>query len=522
MVIVMAVTMAALIARPTLAQPPPPEPPQGGDGTPPPAAYAPGEILVRFRPDVNQLNAQNLLAAQDLQILSSIRPIGVLKVAVQTGREMDAIATLRSNPNVLYAEPNYIAYALETTPNDPSYGLQWGLSKIKAPSAWDITTGTSEVIIAIVDTGIDLEHPDLNCPGKLLSGYDFYNNDSNPDDDHGHGTHVAGIAAACTNNATGVAGLAWGARLMPVKVLSSGGTGTYEQVAAGIIYATDHGADIINLSLGGSAGSDTLFNAVQYAHSRGRLVVAATGNNAGPVLYPAAYAAAMAVAATTSTDQRAWFSNYGPETDIAAPGVSIYSTFPGSYGYLDGTSMATPFVSGLAALIWSFNPDLPRDQVRGVIESSADDLGTPGKDDYFGYGRINAWRALNSLIDLQTSPGQITFLIDDDGDLAPADSVAVQVSAAVSEPITWTATISPAVIWLEITPPASGSVSASSPGSFSVAVTSPPASYGTHLTTVVVTGTNHSGLTVGWTSTQVRIIYLPDIYEYRFPLIFKN
>jgi thermitase len=522
--LVISLAIAITMGLPVSAQPPLPQQPSPPDRDRELVLeYAPGEILVKFKSGVNQLDVQNLLAAQGTQILGAIQPIGVLKVAVRSGQEMDMIASLRGNPNVLYAEPNYIAYALETTPNDPGYGAQWGLSKIEAPGAWDIITGTSDVIIAIVDTGIDLDHPDLSCSGKLMSGYNFVSPGSSPDDDHypGHGTHVAGIAAACTNNATGVAGLAWGARLMPVKVLDSSGYGTYDQVAAGIVYATDQGADIINLSLGGSAGSSTLSDAVQYANSRGRLVVAATGNTYGSVLYPAAYPAAMAVAATTSSDQHAPFSNYGPETDIAAPGVSIYSTLPGSYGSLDGTSMATPYVSGLAALIWSLDPDLPRDQVRDVIESSAEDLGTPGRDDLFGYGRINAWQALVSLVNLETSPAQVSFLIDDDsGPLPP--TAAVQVTTASAEPITWTTSISPSVTWLAVLPPASGSVSAAASDSFTLVVPTHPSTYGTFDTTVIVTGATASGAVVGWATAQVRITYLSELYEYRFPIILKN
>ncbi len=493
--------------------------------------FVPGEILVKFKPTVGQLSAQRALEARSLQVSGAIQSIGVLKVTVESGRELETIAALRQNPNVLYAEPNYIAYALDTIPNDSGYGSQWGLPKIKAPAAWDITTGGSDVTIAVVDTGIDLDHPDLNCSGKLTSGWDFINNDATPDDDHGHGSHVAGIAAACTNNSTGVAGVAWGARLMPVKVLDAYGIGSYGQVASGITYAVDHGADVINLSLGGSESSTSLADAIQYAYDHSVLVVSAAGNCAqggsqcgyltNPLIYPAAYPTTLAVAATDFSDNWANFSEYHPYVDVAAPGVSIYSTWKnGGYNWLSGTSMATPYVAGLAALIWSLDPSLTRDQVRAIIQSTADDVWTSGKDDYTGYGRINARQALESLANLQISPEQIGFLVDDDSGPFPASKV-IEITTTSHDAINWTASVSPSVSWLSVAPPASGTVSAASAASFTL-VASRPAAYGTHTTTVTVTGTTASGGTVGPEIIQVHISYLSDLYEYRFPIIFKN
>jgi thermitase len=501
--------------------------------SPPPTSgrFVPGEILVKFKPSVGQLSAQRALEARNLQVSGNIQSIGVLKVAVESGQELETIAALRQNPNVLYAEPNYIAYAFDTVPDDPRYGIQWGLPQIKAPAAWDITTGGSDVTIAVVDTGIDLDHEDLSCSGKLTSGWDFVNNDATPDDDYGHGSHVAGIAAACTNNSIGVAGVAWGVRLMPVKVLDANGIGSYEEVANGITYAVDHGADIINLSLGGSETSVTLADAVQYAYDHGVLIVSAAGNCAqggsqcgylsNPLMYPAAYPTTLAVAATDSSDNPAYFSEHHPYVDVAAPGVSIYSTWKdGGYYWLQGTSMATPYVAGLAALIWSFNPGLTHDQVRAIIQSTADDVWTLGKDDYTGYGRINARRALESLINLQTSPDQIGFLVDDDSGPFPA-SQGILITTTSPNVINWAASISPPVSWLSVAPPASGTVSAASAASFTL-VASRPAAYGTYTTQVFVTGTTSSGGTIGPEIIQLRINYVPDLYEYRFPAIFKN
>ena len=310
------------------------------------------------------------------------------------------------------------------SPNDPDYSQQWALSKINAPAAWNVTTGTVAITIAIVDTGIDLGHPDLATkiwtnPGEIpanglddddngkvddVHGWHFFSpgEDAFIQDDHGHGTHVAGIAAATTDNGIGVAGVAWGARVMSVKVLDSGGIGSYSSIAAGIVYAADEGAKIINLSLGGAPSSPTLCQAATYATAAGALVVAATGNTGGPVLYPAACDHVLAVAATDRADQRADFSNLGPQVDLAAPGVDIYSTWYQSglqaSGYFtkSGTSMATPQVAGVAALVWSRWPTWTPDQVAQRLLDTALDLGEPGWDVYSGWGRLDAANAVTA------------------------------------------------------------------------------------------------------------------------------
>jgi len=300
-------------------------------------------------------------------------------------------------------------------PNDTYYAShQWSLQKINAHRAWTITTGSDDITIAIVDTGVDLDHPDLQA--KIVPGYDFVNHDNDPSDDHGHGSHVAGIAAAATDNGLGVAGISWGARIMPVKVLDSAGEGFTDDVAQGVIWATEHGARIINLSLGDEEPLPVLRDATAYAHERGALIVAAAGNCAAggyncsginPIISPAAYPHIIAVAATTKSDGHASFSEYHPYVDVAAPGVGIYSTFwDDTYGHSQGTSSATPHVAGLAALIWSVKPGLSNEQVRDIIEATAIDLGTPGKDDFFGYGRIDAYAALLRACSASLAPAE--------------------------------------------------------------------------------------------------------------------
>jgi len=318
---------------------------------------------------------------------------------------MPAIRATETTTTTLYLPLVMRDYTLTVFPSDPAYdgGDQWGLDKIEGPKAWGITTGSSQVIVAVIDSGVDLDHPDLQ--DKIVAGWDFVNNNAYPDDDYSHGTHVAGIAAAMTDNNLGVAGVSWGARIMPLKVLNSGGSGSMADVIDGMRYAADHGAQILNLSLGGPDGSQALQDAVDYARNKGAVVIAAAGNCGSgctingqyyynPDMYPASCQNVVGVGATTSTDDWASFSEHNTSVDVSAPGTSIYSTIPNGYGYKDGTSMATPFVSGLAALILSKWPDYTPLQVETALFNNADDLGDAGWDEYFGHGRINAYLSL--------------------------------------------------------------------------------------------------------------------------------
>jgi subtilisin family serine protease len=311
-------------------------------------------------------------------------------------------------------------YASKRLPNDPLYPQQWAYAHINAPQAWYTTVGDGGPIVAVLDTGVDLTHPDLAA--NLVPGATFVSaNDncpappSSPSDDNGHGTHVAGIVAAVGDNGVGVAGMNWHARLMPVKVLDCKGSGGSLEVAEGIRYAVDHGARVINMSLGMSCPQDSkeqcppglLTDAVAYAVSKGVVVVAASGNlgsgaTPGAAFWPAAYPGVIGVGATDSSDKVTSFSNYGYFVDVVAPGYSILSTYPRSlnavgYAYESGTSMSTPFVSGLAALLLSVNPSLSTTDVTNDILLSARDLGTPGWDPAYGYGLIDAGAALRRL-----------------------------------------------------------------------------------------------------------------------------
>lgn len=316
----------------------------------------------------------------------------------------------RHQAGVRYIEKDALVFAA-FTPNDPAYNnpsLVYGPQYINAPTAWDYTLGSPDIIIAIVDTGVDATHEEF--VGRTVSGWDFVSNDPDPSDDHGHGTHVAGIAAAGTNNGVGIAGIAGQSRLMAVKVLNASGVGYLSDVGAGIRWAVDHGARVINLSLGGSVDGTAMRDAVAYAVAQGAIVVAAAGNEAtADPRYPSSYDNVIAVGAITYQWQRWSLSNYGVNVDVMAPGSTVYSTYwqsgqTNSYRFMNGTSMAAPHVSGLVALMLSLNPSLTSEQVRSYLEATATDMGDPGPDLYHGYGLVNAGAAVQALLPPTSTP----------------------------------------------------------------------------------------------------------------------
>jgi subtilisin family serine protease len=397
------------------------------EGAPPPKLHrsarvtAPSELLVKFRSGVNKHQA---VASQGDAVAASVGD-GVVVVRPGPGELLDAkLQAYRARPDVLYAEPNYIIHIDGVgVPNDPGYAQQWGLSSINAVGGWSTYPGSFGVgggaTIAIVDTGVDVAHPDL--ASHVLPGADCTSGtcvSGTGQDDNGHGTHVAGIAAALTNDSIGGAGVAFSSGILPVKVLDSSGSGSYAAVAAGILWAASHGARAINLSLAGPASSTTLCNAVATAVAAGVVVVAAAGNDGSSApSYPAACTGAIGVAANASDGSSAGFSNYGsPDVALSAPGVGIYSTYwPQPYTTLDGTSMAAPFVTGLSALLVGQAPTRTPAEVERILAQTADKVGASlyaapfvyGADPYgictctwhplYGYGQINAANALASI-----------------------------------------------------------------------------------------------------------------------------
>ncbi len=374
--------------------------------------YLPNEILVRFLPSAGdaQTATEACFANDQANPALSIESIGATLLQLNGISVSEAIARAKACPQIRFAEPNYRLYAADTFPNDPYWGNQYGLIAIHAPQGWDLDTGSAAVTIAVLDTGVDLTHPDL--AGKIVAGYDFVNNDALPQDDNGHGTHVAGIAAAAGNNGAGIAGVSWGARIMPVKVLNASANGSFANVAAGVVWATDHGANIINLSLGGSSDSVIFHDAIDYAYAHGVMLIAASGNSGNNfVLYPARYANVMAVGATDSNNALAPFSNYGAEIDVVAPGVDIFSAWlGGNYQNDSGTSMSAPFVSGLAAILRGIPGSGSPANLAWAIKSTALDLGLAGRDDYYGDGLIQMDAAIALLWVTETpTPPTPTF-----------------------------------------------------------------------------------------------------------------
>ena len=365
------------------------------------AESVPGQILVKFRPSADLVDA-----ASDFG-LTAVRRNGRtgMQLVKVRGNVEATIASLRKSGLVEYAEPNYVMRATRLTlePNDPMIKDQYTIDKLELRKAWDINQGSEKTLLAIVDTGIDYSHPEFE--GRVINGKDFANNDNDSMDDQGHGTHCAGIAAASFNNGVGIAGVAPGVKLLGVKVLAANGSGSYEGVANGIIYAADQGAKVISMSLGGRASSSAVEDACKYAISKGSLVIAAMGNDGREVMsYPAAIPGVLAVGSTDSADLKSSFSNSGKHISVSAPGSKILSTLPlkanslgkTEYGVLSGTSMATPAVAGLASLLRDQSPAQSADEIRSRIEKSADDLGAAGFDKLFGFGRVNAFKALST------------------------------------------------------------------------------------------------------------------------------
>jgi thermitase len=374
--------------------------------------FVPGQVIVKYRNGAS--DAQVAAAERSAGVvdeLSRVRGVGADVVSVSGGVNA-AADRLSGSPAVKYAEPNYI-YQATATPNDPMFGQLYGMQRIQAPTGWDLLglgsfPLTGGVKVGIVDTGITQNHEDLvgktaDCGGVnnfgislgvVILGSDPTIVNGKCTDDNGHGTHVAGTIAAIANNGKGVAGVAFNSPLTICKALNSSGSGTLQMVANCIAWTNQHGAKIISMSLGGS-GSSTLQAAVQNATANGSLLIAAAGNSGdSTVSYPAGYPEVVSVAATDANDQRASFSSFNSDVEVAAPGVNITSTWnSGGYNTISGTSMATPHVSGVAALIAGRNPTGGPAAWRSKLDASVDDLGAPGRDPYYGFGRVNLAKA---------------------------------------------------------------------------------------------------------------------------------
>jgi len=394
------------------------------------ASAAPAtRVLVHFDKNTSTAAQKALIERVGGRRDSTIPRLGTAVVSVPLAKKEAVLTTLDSLPGVSYAETDGLvhAYATGLTVNDPYLNSSsWQLANPHFPDAWVLTTGSPNTVVAVVDTGVQPNHPDL---GTLVPGYDFVNNDTDTSDDEGHGTAVAGIIAAQGNNGLGVAGTCWQCRIMPVKVLGSDGTGTDSEVASGIVWAADHGAGVINLSLGGPDSSQTEADAVSYAENRGVVVVAAAGNDHQWQVpeYPAAYPGVISVGAVDNTDQYYDFSNWGSWVQVDAPGctntthlsdivrpdslyyyvalnnpsVSYYSPTPSQFC---GTSAAAPFVAGLAGLARSYNPSASALSVVNAIEQTAHPHPPPYGEGNSVNGSIDASAAIQAIASAPSGP----------------------------------------------------------------------------------------------------------------------
>jgi serine protease len=419
-----------------------------------------GELVVKFKADVSDATAAQVIADLGCELKSNSKKAGKFKsLKIKNAKSIEQmVADFKKSELVEYAEPNSYCYAM-AVPNDPYYSpYQWHFDNpvyggIDMENAWDVIGGgSSSVIVGILDTGVAYENygayaqaPDL-AGTNFVAGYDFINNDSHPNDDEGHGTHVCGTIAQTTNNGIGVAGIAYNSSIMPVKILDSQGSGTATALAEGLYWATDNGADVINMSLGWPPGYDpgaTVENAIAYAYNHGVTLIAASGNDDATVVgYPAAYDDyVIAVGATRYDEAVSYYSNTGSSLDVTAPGGDVtidqngdgyvdgvlqmtFDTSPTefSYYFFQGTSMATPHVVGVAALLIANGTTGP-DNVRAALENTAEDKGAPGWDSEYGHGIIDAFAALN----YNTTPPENRAPVADAGGPYSAD-VGVSIS----------------------------------------------------------------------------------------------
>ena len=435
-----AVALALALTVPALARPaaaatitvPEPVAPTGVA----PAHLSPDQprILVRFTPEATAAARERAIASVGGRVDRVLDAIGVTRVVLPIASHDDqtGLTSLRlaRDPAVVSVEPDSTG-SVQFTPNDslyltdPSFSLgQWGIRKTHVDQAWDVTRGSSAIIVAVIDTGIDANHPDL--AGVPLPGATFL---TSPDpqcpvgsaiDDNGHGTHVAGLIAANGNNGQGIAGVAFGVRILPIKALDCQGSGLLSDVASSVMWATDRGARIINISLGSSSAQSTLQDAIRYAVAHNVLVVTAAGNcgvvstrcgTMNEPQFPGAYPESFAVGATDANDLRASYSNVNSYVALSAPGSRIWSTTPTypttlskatpdstSYAAFSGTSQAAPFAAGVAALVLSKDPTLTTTQLADRLRATADDLGVAGPDPEFGAGRVNALKAVTAAV----------------------------------------------------------------------------------------------------------------------------
>lgn len=501
-----------------------------------PGAFAPGRVLVTWRPDSAKADLAQALNTAERSVLQTLDPLPAAVLAVPEGRELAAIADLQANPLIASAEPDYLAYAAGAAPvsqsaiatpgyypNDNFWAQQWGMRRIQAPLAWPVSTGQPTALVAMIDSGIDLAHPEF--AGRIVPGYDYVNQDNVPQDDYGHGTHIAGIVAAAGDNALGVAGVAWDARLLVYKALDNRGIGPASYVAQAVLDATARGASVINLSLSLTGPSDVLHSAIRSAYANGAFIVGVAGNESGPVTYPALYEEVIAVGATTRWEDWSGYSNYGPDVDLAAPGGAatdqILSTgLSGGYAWQYGTSSAAPHVAGVAALMRSVAPQLSNTTIAAILRNTADKVGAypyfNGRNDYLGYGRLNAAKAVRQALapGIAFDPDRLDLLAAVANPYEATASIVLRNSS--SQPLSWQI-VEISADWLDLEPPWSGSLAYPTTATLRARVIAPQP-VGEHTASIRLRTTTLGGQ-VAEQVLPVRLKVAPSLRQVHLPLV---
>lgn len=353
--------------------------------------FAPDELLVQPLPGADPQALKTLYTGAGATVIDEVADIDLTVLRVPAGKLRETAGLLADSGLLETFQKNY-QYSTQAVPNDPIYARQTHLPQIHAEQAWDFSTGSVDIVIGIVDTGVDPDHPDL--VGKIIDGWNVYDANAHFDDVLGHGTEVAGVAAAASNNAVGVAGVAWQSPILAVRVGNESGLSSSQNIAAGILWAAGHGAKVINVSFAPLWSDKVVKSAAQQAFHRGSLVIIAAGN-AGGMNAAVGFDEVIFVGAVTADNTIASFSDRGPFVGVVAPGTGIRSTtFDGDYGMANGTSFAAPIVSGVAALAWSVNPELRPITIKEAIVGSVVDLGATGRDTTFGHGAVDAAAAV--------------------------------------------------------------------------------------------------------------------------------
>jgi thermitase len=364
----------------------------------PPGKVVPGRVLVKFREGIMPDHARNIIAALGARDADEIPSIGVHVLDLPDQADEAGFAqAMAERPEVEFAELDRILRPAAIVPNDPFYAnWEWHLPKIQAPLAWSSTTGNSSVTIAVIDSGADGTHEDLAT--QLVPGWNIYNNNSNTTDLFGHGTAVSGTIAAASNNGVGVASVCWGCKIMPIRVIDASGYTTYSAVASGVTWAANHGARVANISFQ-VTDSSTVKSALQYFQSKGGVATIPSGND-GTFVSSADNPYALTLGATDQFDVLHDYSTRGNNVDLVAPGEAFTTRLGGGYISATGTCYSSAIAAGVAGLVISANPSLTPTQVQDILKQSADDLGPAGWDSGYGWGRINASRAVSMALGL--------------------------------------------------------------------------------------------------------------------------